>query len=185
MLFTRTGDDGTSGLWGTEERLPKDDLVFEALGCLDELNSLVGVCRAKSCVYHGTAFDVAGTLLFVQECLFVIQASIAGAPQEFAHTRIEALEDAINALELRITPQTGFVISGATELGALLDYARAVSRRAERRTVALSHAHDADPNVIIYLNRLSSLLYALARYAVTSADVGETAPSYSEELVKR
>ena len=178
MLFTRTGDDGTSGLWGTNKRLPKDHPVYEALGTLDELNSLLGVCRAKSCIYTGTAFDVRGTLFAVQEDLFIIQAQLAGASKKLTQKHVAALEDAVSALELRITRPEGFVIPGATELSGLLDYARAVSRRAERTVIALHRTHEIDTNSRTYLNRLSSLLYALARYAVTSADADEAQPSY-------
>ncbi|HEX8994139.1 MAG TPA: cob(I)yrinic acid a,c-diamide adenosyltransferase, partial [Candidatus Paceibacterota bacterium] len=155
MLYTGKGDNGTSGLFGACERFSKDDPVFEALGMIDELNSLLGVCFAKA------GGDVADALRRVQEDLFVVQAQLAGADKKIEIVRVERLEKEIAEIETALTPPTSFVIAGATELSALLDYARAVARRAER-SVVRAHSSAATPELLKYLNRLSSLLYALA-----------------------
>ncbi len=176
MLFTRKGDGGTSGLYGTGERLPKDSSVFEALGTLDELNSLLGVCyaAARKSEEEGAAVLVRA----VQETLFIIQAELAGARKAVEERAVDALEGAIGGLEKKIENPHSFVIAGETELAALFDYARAVSRRAERRVIAADPFRPVSPATRKYLNRLSSLLYALARSAAASKKAAEKEPSY-------
>lgn len=170
MLYTRRGDNGTSGLFGTKNRLTKDDPIFEALGSVDELNSLLGFCRAKV---------QAPTLLGVQEYLFVIQAELAGAPKVLTERDIQKLEKEIDKIEVKIKTPKNFVIPGTNEASALLDFARAVARRAERRVLTASKVQKISDVTIIYLNRLSSLLYALARLEAQKSQHKEPAPGYS------
>ncbi len=177
MLYTRKGDTGTSGLFGSKERFPKDSPVYEALGTLDELNSLLGVCRAKAGVLS-TFSDVASELVRVQQNLFIVQAEIAGAEKSIPKVRVDELECAVNDIEALIHNPHSFVLPGATELSALLDYARAVSRRAERAVIAARGIRPVSAFTAAYLNRLSSLLYALARYTAMEAGVKEPAPAY-------
>lgn len=177
MLYTRKGDNGTSGLFGTKERLPKNSLVYEALGALDELNSLLGVCRAHSTDVRG---DIAITdeIRGIQECLFIVQAELAGAPKSIQPEHITKMEGTIDKIETLIEKPQGFIISGATELSALLDYARAISRRIERRVLDAQATRAVSPTSCAYLNRLSSLLYALARLASAAEGAKESSPSY-------
>lgn len=177
MLYTRKGDDGTSGLFGTKERFPKDSPVYEALGTLDELNSLLGVCRAKTGAPSGE-FDMVGEIIQAQQNLFIAQAEIAGADKYIPKVRVDELECAINDIERLIQHPHAFVLPGATELSALLDYSRAVSRRAERAVLSARGIRPVSPTTAGYLNRLSSLLYALARYAAKSRGIKELSPSY-------
>lgn len=172
MLYTRKGDDGSSGLFGTARRLPKDSPVYEALGALDELNSLLGLCRACS------PQAVATTLLEVQERLFVVQAELAGAPHSLSQSDVGAVERTIARLEALIKKPRGFVVAGSTGAEAWLDFARALARRAERAVVAAAPQHPVSPATRHYLNRLSSLLYALARGAAAQAGVEEPSPVY-------
>lgn len=176
MLYTRKGDGGTSGLYGTEDRLPKDSPVFDALGSIDELNSLLGICRVKaeSYAFH----DVSEEIKSVQESLFIIQAELAGAGKTILQTHIDALERATNSFESLIRNPHAFVIPGATELSGFLDLARTVSRRAERAVITAHNVRAVSPTTGAYLNRLSSFLYALARYTVTKTGAQETSPSY-------
>lgn len=177
MLYTRKGDSGTSGLFGTKERFPKDSPVYNALGTLDELNSLLGVCRAKAaCAPEG--HDIANEIMQAQQNLFIVQAELAGAEKSIPKVRVDELECAVNDIEALIQHPHSFILPGATELSALLDYARAVSRRAERTVVGARDSRPVSPTTAAYLNRLSSLLYALARYAATEAGVKEFAPLY-------
>lgn len=165
MLYTRKGDGGTSGLFGTRERLPKDDHLFEALGTVDELNSLLGLCRTLS--------PQDSMLLRAQECLFILQAELAGTEKSVTGEQVDALEADIEEIEKDIRNPHSFVIPGSNPLSALFDYARTVTRRAERRVIA---AGKASPSSRAYLNRLSSLLYALARKS--GQEDGEISPTY-------
>ena len=177
MLYTRKGDSGTSGLFGTKERLAKDSTVYEALGTLDELNSLLGVCRAKAMGVRG-GIVIADELEKVQQMLFIAQAELAGAAKQILTAHLDILEFAVDDIESRIQNPHSFVLPGANELSALLDYARAVSRRAERAVVRVRGTRPVAPTTAAYLNRLSSLLYALARYAARESGAKEYAPSY-------
>ncbi|MEK9176789.1 MAG: cob(I)yrinic acid a,c-diamide adenosyltransferase [Patescibacteria group bacterium] len=174
MLYTRKGDDGTSGLFGTRERFAKDSPVYEALGTLDELNSLLGICRAKSA--DGGFGVLAEEIRKAQEALFVIQAEIAGAEKTIRQERIAALESAVDIIERFVGNPHSFIVPGATELSGFLDYARAVSRRAERAVTAASRIRPVSSESHAFMNRLSSLLYALARYAASG--VVENVPAY-------
>ncbi len=177
MLYTRRGDKGRTGLFGTDERLPKDSLLYDALGTIDELNSLLGICRAQ------TGSDKKGTAIqrmiqAVQECLFIIQAEIAGADKSIKQAHIDQMEQHIEQIEKLIHKPHSFVIPGATPLSALYDYARAVARRAERTVWGMQSQRTIAPESAAYLNRLSSFLYALARFFAADGDARETSPTY-------
>jgi len=177
MLYTRKGDGGTSGLFGTKERLPKNSPVYDALGTLDELNSLLGMCRAQVRRCADEEIDIPEEVTKVQESLFIIQAELAGAPKRTSNEGVAALERSIGIIEGLIENPHAFVIPGATELSALFDYTRAVCRRAERSVVAAGAAA-VSAETRAYLNRLSSLLYAFARYAAMRRGVKESSPAY-------
>ena len=174
MLYTRKGDTGTSGLYGTKERVPKNSAVYEALGGVDELNSLLGLCRASAEAQN----EIARVLLEAQERLFILQAELAGSGKVISPADVLGLEDDIALFETRIRNPHAFVIPGATVLSGMLDYARAVARRVERVVVGLSAPRAAAAAARSYLNRLSSLLYVLARYAATLKGVKEASPHY-------
>lgn len=176
MLYTRKGDSGTSGLFGTKDRLPKDSPVYDALGALDELNSLLGVCRARLVSY--SLFRLQDAIQKSQESLFIIQAELAGAEKALTEEHVDMLESAVDSIEKLIETPDAFVIPGATELSGLLDYARAVSRRTERVVISVRTNHNISPASLAYLNRLSSFLYAMARYAAAEAKAKESSPSY-------
>ncbi len=179
MLYTRRGDDGTSGLFDTRERFSKDSLVYHALGTLDELNSLLGICRARI-VEIKSELDAPGEILKAQERLFIIQAELAGARKSILPVHVSELEGVIAELENKIANPHAFIIPGATALSALCDYARAVSRRTERVVISLHQTRAVSPLTLAYLNRLSSFLYALARYAAKEAHSAELLPSYAD-----
>ena len=182
MLYTGKGDNGTTSTFGCNQRISKSSAVAEALGHVDEINSLLGVVKIEGgdtpaimgLSYHALLSDV-------QQDLFVIQAELAGADKIMDHARVEKIEGWVNAIEHELPPITSFFISGGTRLGATCDFARTVARRSERRVVA---ALEVDPSkdmhleLLAYMNRLSSLLYALARLANHTAGVGEEKPHY-------
>lgn len=166
-IYTKTGDRGETGLIGGQ-RLPKDDPRVAAYGDVDELNALLGVARAQS---WDTPLN---TLLHeLQRDLFAIGAQLADptaaigskqAKASVAEQQVERLEAAIDEREAELPPLTSFVLPGGSELGALLHLARTVCRRAERSAVAFAHEQKLDPIVLVYLNRLSDLLFVLARH---------------------
>jgi cob(I)alamin adenosyltransferase len=178
MLYTRNGDAGTSGLLETKERVAKDAPIYDALGTLDELNSLLGVCRARASRETGGVISIEKEVCRAQQRLFIIQAELAGAEKFITTLQVEEIETVIGRIEALAGNPHAFVISGATELSGLLDYARAVSRRAERAVIGVKKLHPVSPPTAMYLNRLSSLLYALARYAAHTANAKELSPLY-------
>lgn len=161
--------------------------MTEALGALDELNSYLGLCRAD--IHGRSAFVVpVGTrsrsvekiVREVQETLFVIQAEVAGANKRVSKQKVVGLEAVTDTIEKIIPPLHTFSISGGTYLSSLFDVARTLARKAERRVVAVHEGgqRSMTAHTLAYLNRLSSLLFALARYANHVDDIKEEAPTY-------
>ncbi|MDO8604134.1 MAG: cob(I)yrinic acid a,c-diamide adenosyltransferase [bacterium] len=176
-LFTGKGDIGTTTAFGcNQQRISKSSELPEALGSLDELNAFLGFVKMR-------AIDsprIAITLREVQENLFIIQAETAGADKKLKEGTVEKVSEAINEIEKEIPKITGFSIAGGTELSAMLDVARTLARRAERRIIAVKEMNlrDLSHETMAYMNRLSSLLFALARLANHLAGVTEENPKY-------
>jgi cob(I)alamin adenosyltransferase len=181
MLYTGKGDDGSTYFYGSSERFGKDHPLAEALGSLDELNSLLGLCRSLGEVRElrikgRETFD--NLLEEVQQNLFILQAELAGADKIIAEDKVEKMSDKINETEKLMPEIRTFFVAGTTKTSAMLDFARAVSRRTERRVIALPDQLKPGKHTLAYLNRLSSLLYALARLAAYKSGIKESAPSY-------
>jgi len=164
-LYTRYGDKGFTRLLG-EDHVPKYDPRPEAYGTVDEATSFMGLVRAETEASERTKT----LILTAQRDLWILMGELASTadiklPQRIEAERIEWLETETDKLGEEIPPLTQFVLPGAGKVSALLDVARTVIRRAERYTVQLSHQgllHNDE--VLRYLNRLSALLFALARY---------------------
>ena len=180
MLYTRKGDKGDTSFFGSKKRVSKSSCQTEALGALDEINTLLGICREKAKSEEIKIKDesVAKILENVQQNLFIIQAAVAGADKKITQTKIDEIEKIIDSIEGELPPIKTFFLPGATELSALLDYARAVSRKTERRVVEQSEKEEISPEILQYLNRLSSLLYALVRIVNFKQGIKEIPPSY-------
>lgn len=177
MFYTGTGDDGKTKTFGCDQqRISKSSEVPEALGALDELNAFLGFVKVKSA---GEA-RIASAIREMQENLFIIQAEVAGAEKKVGENAVKNVEELISEIEKEIPPITGFSIAGGTELSALLDIARTLARRAERRLIAARDAQTCkiSSETMAYMNRLSSLLFALARLANHLAGVAEEGPKY-------
>lgn len=159
-----------------QQRISKSSELPEALGALDELNAFLGLTKMQ-CQSIPVIFD---TLRAVQESLFIIQAETAGSDKRIPEHTVKQIEALINAIEQEIPTLTGFSIAGGTEQSAALDVARTLARRAERRVIAVKEAglREFSPDTLAYLNRLSSLLFALARLANHRAGVKEENPRY-------
>lgn len=189
MLYTRKGDNGTTKLFNcpSGQRISKADPVFEALGTLDELNASLGYAKALS--------QKSGDMLMVdlhkvsyheiievfQQSLFCLQAELGGSDIHISNTHIIYLEKVVHEVETFLPPITSFIVPGGGLTGAYLDVARTVARRAERQLVTLQHKKERviSNEGIIFLNRLSSVLYALARFANYQEGYFENKPEYA------
>lgn len=167
-LYTRTGDRGATGL-ADGTRVRKDDARIQALGSLDECNAQLGLLLAQL-----PADDALRALLApVQHQLFELGAGLAGATTALDQADVETLERAIDSLSAALPPLTRFVLPGGAPLAAQAQVVRAVCRRAERDLVAAAAAQPLPEIGLRYLNRLSDLLFAVARTLALSAG-GET-----------
>jgi cob(I)alamin adenosyltransferase len=174
-IYTKTGDDGTTGLLGPD-RVAKDSARIEAYGTVDELNACLGVARAA-----GLAADHDALVARLQDDLFALGAALADpdANGRFHHaiqsSHIEGLEQTIDALESGLPALTQFILPGGTPAAAQLHQARTVCRRAERRLLTLMQTPGESVAVenLVYLNRLSDLLFVLARAVNQSTGVAD------------
>jgi len=189
-IYTRTGDGGETGLSGGA-RVPKDSARVEAYGTVDELNAHLGAAHALL-----EDDDLRDILARVQDELFDLGSDLASPPpprspraqgegEERSRKRpvpritaeqVSALEREIDSLEAGVEPLRQFILPGGAAAAAVLHVARAVCRRAERRTVALSRAEAINPEALRYLNRLSDLLFVMAR--AVNARRGVTEPAW-------
>ncbi|OGZ94540.1 MAG: ATP:cob(I)alamin adenosyltransferase [Candidatus Sungbacteria bacterium RIFCSPLOWO2_01_FULL_47_32] len=174
--FTGSGDSGTSTLYGSAKRLPKSNPVFEVLGSLDELNSYLGICRA-----HAKGRNIAKTLETVQKDIFIIQAEIGSSKKSPVETitekKVKELEEHLASLAKELPEIRSFTVPGESILSAHLDYARTLARKAERLAISLKHAPKTP--TLSYLNRLSSLLFVMARAANAELNLKEKKPDYT------
>lgn len=167
-IYTKTGDDGTTGLTGGERRL-KSDLRVEAYGTVDEANACIGIARLHCATANPEVDAVLGR---VQNDMFDLGADLSfpddGKPLDYEPLRIVAnqtasLEADIDRLNARLAPLKSFVLNGGSPAAAALHLARTVTRRAERLMVALSQTDKVNPETIRYVNRLSDFLFVAAR----------------------
>ena len=202
-VTTKTGDAGQTGL-ASGERVSKASARIAAIGDVDELNSLLGLIRQKirqkfradqSAVAATVASsgempqEIESLLQEIQNHLFVMGADLATAQPDavdsnqrairrIAMSEVERLEEATEHYNSKLPPLKEFILPGGSEAGALLHLARTVARRAERIAVALMAVEKVNPPALIYLNRLSDLLFVLARYVNVVAGAPETGASF-------
>ena len=174
-IYTRTGDDGTTGLVDGS-RLPKHAARMEAIGAVDEANSVLGWALLGL-----GSFDYTGQLTRIQHDLFDLGADLATPGDDFAPSemvlrivpaQVQWLEGEIDALNERQPPLTSFILPGGSEAAARTHVARAAARRAERAMTALTRTDPVNPAALAYINRLSDLLFVLAR-AINAAESGD------------
>jgi cob(I)alamin adenosyltransferase len=181
MLYTKKGDGGKTNVFGCDQKISKSSAITEALGSLDEINSYLGICKimVKNFKQKVSDIEIFEIINRIQNNLFVIQAQVAGADKKITESEIKFVEKIIDEIEKKLPPIKTFLISGASDLSAHFDFARTLVRRAERRVVTVSDENITKINseTLIYLNRLSSLLYAFARFS--AKEIGaEEAPKY-------
>ncbi|MEL6548455.1 MAG: cob(I)yrinic acid a,c-diamide adenosyltransferase [Myxococcota bacterium] len=172
-IYTRTGDDGETALFGGD-RVSKDHLRVEAYGTVDELNAALGVARAAD------SLSVDDELAVIQSTLFEVGADLATPPSvekrpsELTEQDIAWVEQLIDRCEAELEPLKSFVLPAGSPAGAALHLARTVCRRAERRLVSLRASEPATSELALqYLNRVGDLLFVLARRANQEAGVGD------------
>lgn len=172
-IYTRTGDKGQTGLYGGK-RIAKNSLRIEVIGTIDELNSAIGVALSE---VRSQKSVVRSELLNIQGDLFEIGAVLAtptkGRPKEkrvheeftmHLGKRVADFEKLIDALTEKLPPIVSFILPGGRVAGASLHLARSISRRAERAVVAFSQKEFVYKEIMIYMNRLSDLLFTMARF---------------------
>ena len=158
-IYTRTGDDGTTGL-GDGTRVPKDSVRVEAYGTVDELNSAVGVLLAVP----GLPPAISACLTEVQQQLFDLGGELCiPGHRAISASQVTQLEQALDAFNDPLPPLKEFILPGGGPAAAACPLARTIARRAERRVWTLARAEAVSPEVAKYLNRLSDLLFVLAR----------------------
>ena len=174
-IYTRTGDGGETGLF-SGERVRKDALRIEAYGTVDELSSTIGHARSLT-----EDREVDEILEKVQRDLFVVGAELAtrsrkGKPPkvEVTDEMVKHLEQDIDRLDAELSPLSTFIIPSGATAATALHVARAVARRAERKAVTLAKKEKLNPQLLAYLNRLSSLLFVLARIVNRRSGAEET-----------
>ena len=181
-VYTKTGDAGETSLVGGA-RVSKASSRVDAYGEVDELNSLIGLARA-----HGHDSEIDEALGEIQNDLFTLGADLA-SPSEVEVPRIDEsfiarLERSADRFLAELEPLKEFILPGGSEAGATLHLARTVARRGERRVVALSETEKVNSQTIVYLNRLSDLLFILARVANHRASFSEKMTDFSKRTAK-
>lgn len=160
-VYTKTGDQGLTSLVGGK-RVSKASPRVDAYGDVDELNAVLGIARS-----HPVDPGIAGVLKAIQNDLFIVGAELASPPDlevpRIGEDRIKELESLIDSLLSELEPLKEFILPSGSAGGSYLHFARTVSRRAERKIVKLMEEEEVGKNVLIYMNRLSDLLFVMAR----------------------
>ena len=176
-IYTRTGDDGSTGLFGGD-RIPKDHFRIEAYGTVDETNSALGLVRAH--IESHPEHDYLDELLHkIQSELFVLGADLA-TPNDakvdvprIGQLHVDYLEEQIDILDAQIPQLKHFILPGGSAPAAFMHLGRTICRRAERQAVRLSHQDTINHLTVTYLNRLSDLLFVLARWTNHRLELNE------------
>lgn len=165
-IYTRTGDEGMTGIHGGE-RVPKDDIRIEANGCLDELNTLLGIIRSM----FPETDEWQEKLYFIQHSMMIVMSHVATPsairdrnPNELPQGLEKFCEDWMDGMMSQLEDNGYFILPGGTPLAAQLQNARAVARRAERRLWTLNRTDDVPGEILRFINRLSDLLFVMARF---------------------
>lgn len=179
MWYTKKGDDGASKIFGASERNLKSGLIFEALGNVDELNSWLGFIFSFLTARINRSQRLKEEILEIQNDLFTVQAELARGGKHIPRDRVIWLEERISNYENNCPKPKGFVVPGTTRESSLFDVARTIARRTERSIVRVKDNNNIiSPIMLSYLNRLSSYLYAIARYLAAYSRKKEHYPLY-------
>lgn len=184
MLYTRKGDDGKTRDFksGPKNRVSKSSCQTETLGSLDEVNSFLGMAKIKTMNCDWKVGDMSPSLIvgWTQNNLFSIQAEVAGADKRVGKDSVLQMEAWIDEIERALPPIKTFFISGGSEIAVLFDIVRTLTRKAERRMIAGIEEGEFEvaSDTLAFINRLSSLFYALARLSNHKSGITEEPPKY-------
>jgi cob(I)alamin adenosyltransferase len=191
ILYTGFGDDGKTTLFDCKQnRISKSASLIEALGSVDETNAYLGIIKVLS-VENKIFLKTGKKKLFyyqiiedIQQNLFIIQAELGGSKMSISKKELIKIEKIINEISDILPPITSFTISGGSILSASLDFARTLARKSERRIIAVADegSRMMSLHTISYLNRLSSLLFALSRYTNYFFLIPENHPDYGKKI---
>lgn len=191
ILYTGFGDDGKTTLFDCKQnRISKSASLIEALGSVDETNAYLGIIKILS-VENKIFLKTGKKKLFyyqiiedIQQNLFIIQAELGGSKMSISKKELIKIEKIINEISDILPPITSFTISGGSILSASLDFARTLARKSERRIIAVADegSRMMSLDTISYLNRLSSLLFALSRYTNYFFLIPENHPDYRKKI---
>lgn len=190
ILYTGFGDKGTTTLFHCDQgRISKSANIIEALGSLDELNAYLGIVKVYAKEEQiKIQISPKKTILFsdilndIQQTLFIIQAEVAGSHMTVKKKNLTEVEHIISCISDALPPITSFTVSGGSILSSELDFSRTLARRCERRIISvIEEGHRKVGKVTIaYLNRLSSVLFALSRYSNYLLSIPEEHPKYNK-----
>ena len=167
-IYTRTGDDGTTGL-GDGARVSKTSPRVEAMGAVDELNSVIGLLMTES-----LPDSIRDPLSAIQHALFDLGGEISLPGQELVHNdQVIQIENALDQMNEALSPLKDFILPGGTQPAALCHQARSICRRSERRLLALAEQQSVSNVSTKYLNRLSDLLFVMARHLNRRAGIAD------------
>ncbi|MBK5215762.1 MAG: cob(I)yrinic acid a,c-diamide adenosyltransferase [Candidatus Pacebacteria bacterium] len=189
ILYTGFGDNGTTTLYNCKQgRISKSAVLIEALGSIDELNAYLGIIKVyadidKIALKVGTKKILYSKIIEdIQQDLFVIQAELGGSKMTMGKNEMKKIEKIIYNISELLPPITSFTISGGSIISSGLDYARTLARKGERRIVTVTEegSRIIGVNTISYMNRLSSVLFAMSRYANHIFSIPENHPDYNK-----
>ncbi len=185
-LYTGFGDNGTTTLFDCQQgRISKSSILVEALGSVDELNAYLGIIKVYSDIDKIILKKVLYSEIIeeVQQNLFIIQAEIGGSNMSVNKKELLKMEKITNQIGKILPPITSFTISGGSILSSGLDFARTLARKTERRVISASDegSRIISPMTIAYLNRLSTVLFAMSRYANYIHSIPESHPKYNKK----
>lgn len=190
ILYTGFGDKGTTTLFDCKQgRISKSSILIEALGVVDELNAYLGIIKVyadidkiilkvgnKKMIYSDIIEDI-------QQTLFIIQAELGGSKMSVSRKELNYLEKIINQIGDILPPITSFTISGGSIISSGLDFARTLARKSERRIIEVSDegSRVVSGYTLAYMNRLSSVLFAMSRYSNHYFSIPENHPDYNKK----
>ena len=157
-IYTKKGDKGKSRVFDSNDLIFKDGQIFATIGTIDELNSVLGVCKS-----FFSNKQTVKMLEQIQSNLFTIGSILAGAKIKLQRDQVTKLEREIDRMEGTLPVLANFILPGGTKAAGFLHLARSIARRAEREVVEYSRRKQVDPEILVYLNRLSDFLFMLAR----------------------
>lgn len=190
ILYTGFGDQGTTTLYDCKQgRISKSSILVEALGSVDELNAYLGIIKVYADIdklalkSSNKKIPYSKIIENIQQNLFIIQAELGGSKMSISSKELKKMEDIINQIGKILPPITSFTISGGSIISAGLDFARTLARKSERRIISVSDegSRIIGKGTISYMNRLSSMLFAMSRYSNYIFSIPENHPNYNKK----